>query len=552
MSKASTTGIGRAFGSVVLAVALAIAFAPNCLGAEVTLDNGVVGDGHFSVTVDDYGSFGDAFTGGPQWPDFFDPSADPIEGELGEEFATFMSTVLLFIDTSGTGVGSSRGVLSTHAGILGNFANPSMECTITSENSIANLPLSTASSFQCTDAGGISFNISLTQSVSALPAGKNGEALAQLEQTYSITNSGASTTLTIVKHIDEDMPWGGGASFWLDDLVGADFAAIGRPQVYAQDRELTTAALVLRTREDMTKNPMTIDGGFSYYAGKQGLTVPPGNPNYPGGMCPAQDFGTDTEVWDNYGAPNCWKNFVPGVGYNVPGISPQVSGDSFIGLQTEADIAAGQTYEVTFSTLYGFRPPPTVVIPPLLTAQTVEYDQDTGCGDFLWTLQNINPIIVGETPIEISEFYLDIEAGSGGQICTDMTPPPGWTVELCDGYTNGHALYKFSGGAPLALNARVSGRFKIDTNGSDPTTDPVTNITVGPLAVVIHAAQGQDDAACSFTFGPAFSGDWGLRTIAIAHLPVPSASWWARIVLGLAILTGGAVLVLRSRKRVAS
>ncbi len=532
-------------------VVLVLAIVGPLSAAEVTLDNGVIGDGHLSVTVDDFGSFADAFQGGPQWVDFFDPSADPVQGEFGEEYATFSANLYLFIDDSGTGIGTHRVALSDHAGINTTYPNPSFTCSVTSENSMNNLPTSTSSAFQCTGAGGFTLNLTLTQSVSALPQGKNGEALGQLEQTYTVTNAGADVRLTMTKHIDEDMPWGtppAGSNFAQDDLVGADFAALGRPQVYAQDGDLTTAALVLRTREDMTKNPLTVPGGFSYYVGKQNLPTPPGNPNFPGGACPAHAFGTDLQIWDGFGVPNCWKDFVPGVGYNVPGISPQTSGDSFMGLQVAAQLGAGQSYEVTFSTLYGFRPPPTLQIPPSLEFTTVSYDEMTGCADFLWSIRNVNPIVPGKDPIAISEFYIDVEAGDGAQNCSTMTPPPGWTVELCDGYTNGHALYRFSGGPALGLNEKVVGRFEIDTNGMDQATNPQTNITVPPMAIVLHAAQGQVDAQCSFVFGPAFSGEWGLRLVAIAFLPVPTMSAWAKIMLAVLVLAGGTILIRRGRR----
>ncbi|MCH7525809.1 MAG: hypothetical protein IID39_00085, partial [Planctomycetes bacterium] len=64
---------------------------------------------------------------------------------------------------------------------------------------------------------------------------------------------------------------------------------------------------------------------------------------------------------------------------------------------------------------------------------------DSGCADYWWSLANVNDFD------DIVEFYVDVEAGDGGNICggeEDMTPPPGWTVTLCSGYTNGHALFR--------------------------------------------------------------------------------------------------------------
>ncbi len=324
-------------------------------GAPVTLWNEVTGDGSLTVTVDDFGSFADGFAGGPAMPDLFNPSPDPVEGELFEEFATFATEVFLFVDPSGDGNGTHRAVLSTHAGILSTYENGNIDCVIVQENSTDNLPTSTDSEFRCTG-DGFAITFVLTQTVSAAPDGPHGEATAELEQTYAVTAEGlAPLDVTLVKHIDEDMPWGGIVNFYLDDIVGADFAELARPQVYARDRDLNTAVVTLRTREDMWTDPRTVD--FVYYPGKQNLPPPPGNPNYPTAICPVQDYGTDFQIWDNYGVPNCWRNYVPGVGYDVPGETPDVQGDSFIGLQVNARLAdGGNPYEVTFVTRYGHGP----------------------------------------------------------------------------------------------------------------------------------------------------------------------------------------------------
>ncbi len=323
------------------------------LAGPVTLDNGVVGDGHLNVTVDDWGSFGDAFGGGPQWLDLFNPSPDPNEGELGEEFPTFSTNIYLFIDPSGVGNGTHRIALSSHGGIVTTYPDPTFDCIVDQQNSTDGLPLSTNSIFSCTGSD-VALNITLTQTVRALIPGPASEQRAELEQAYVIANSGPPIDLIITKHIDECIPWGGGGAFHLDDIVGVDFLELGRPKVYALDRELTTAAFVLRTREDMRLDPLTAEGGFIYYVGKQNMPAPPGNPDYPGGNCPVQDYGTDLQIWDNYGVPNCWKNFVGSVGYDISGATPLVvSGGSFIGLQATASLLSGSQYSITFLTSYG-------------------------------------------------------------------------------------------------------------------------------------------------------------------------------------------------------
>ena len=273
----------------------------------------------------------------------------------------------LFVDPSdGSGGGTHRGIATSHPDATELYypdSDPcSIECTVTSPNSGSNGDVTTSSTFDCTGVG-IDLSFTLTQTVSSFPPGPNGEAAALLSQEYTVTNNAAQIPLTLTHHIDQDMPWGSDPNYHLDDRIGADFAELNRFQVYAQDEELTTAALIFRTPNDVSENPMVTqnpDTGFvdhNYYVGKQNLLAPPGNPRFPGGDCPEQDFGTDFQIWNNYGLPNCWKDFVPTAGYNIPGISaPGISGDAFIGLQTRISIGLNESFAITYQTLYGFRP----------------------------------------------------------------------------------------------------------------------------------------------------------------------------------------------------
>ena len=130
-----------------------------------------------------------------------------------------------------------------------------------------------------------------------------------------------------------------------------------------------------------------------------------------------------------------------------------------------------------------------------------------------------------------------------------MTPPAGWSVTLCDGFdTHGHALYMFSGGEPIPTGGKVRGRLEIDTNGLTETTNPTTDVTVPPLSVVFHVAQQQQQAECSFDFGPSRNGEWGIRTIATAHLPVPASATWAKALLALSVTLAGTVLLFNARR----
>ncbi len=552
--------IGSSPFSVAACVALLLAtgvLVTGAFAAEVILDNGVVGDGHLNIKLGDYGSYAEAFAGGALWPDMFNPSPDPINPfDDSEMFPTFASHVYLFVDASEVGNGIHRVALSAHGGIASTYDDGTLTISVIQPNSTDKLPLSTDSIFTVRGTG---FRIQgeLTQTVSAIDPGPNGEARAMLEQTYIFTNQSGAVNLIITRHIDEDMPWGPGQPFHLDDFVGVDFAELDRAEVYAQDANLTTAALVLRTLEDMCDDPLTTHHSttdacnFVYYCGKQNMAAPQGNPDFPGGQCPEHDYGTDFQIWDNFGLPNCWKNYVPGVGYDVPGLSPDLSGDSFIGYQTEASLASGASYEITYQVTYGYRPEPTTQIPPRFTVQTIQLNAATGCGEFLWTLANQNPIIPKKTPVEITEFYIDVEAGDGAQLgCVEMIAPPGWTAELCPpGFDpNGHGLYHFFGGPPIARDDSVVGQLIIDTNGLSETINSNNGMIVPPLSVVLHSAQQQEDAVCNFNFGPRRGGNWSLRATATAYLPVPSMSTWAKAALATLIIGVGALLVLRSRR----
>ncbi len=325
--------------------------------APVTLWNEVTGDGSLTITTDDFGSLSGSGGGGPKLGDLFDPSPDPFKGDLPAESPTFSTLLYLFVDPSaGLGNGTHRGAATS-----GNQAG-NLECTVISPNTTDQLPLQTHSVFDCTG-NAVDLRFELTQRVSRVLDGPNGEAVAMWSQTYAITSQGPHLLqLIVTKHIDQDMPWGPGSPFHMDDRVGMDLSELSRPQVFSRDSELATAVMLLRTREDMTEHPMTTThpktgaSNSVYYAGKQNLPAPPGNPDFPGGQCPAHDYGTDFQIWNNYGLPNCWKNYVPAVGYDVPGIAPPVPGDAFMGLQTEALMPSGSTYEITYVTVYGRMP----------------------------------------------------------------------------------------------------------------------------------------------------------------------------------------------------
>lgn len=539
---------------------------------EQTITNGVVCAGHLDVTSGSFGSFAAAFNGGPAWLDqFIHTRSCTVEAR------TFSTNLFLFTGPSGCGGGGRHVALSEHAGLAGLYYDGDFVTKIIVANHLID-DATSRSVFQVTG-GGVNLRFELTQHVddNGGLVGPNGEVSARLAQTYTITNQGNPVDFVLVRHLDPDLQGDD------DGLVGADFAELGRPQVFAQNVDLTETALILRTREDMTLVDGTV--GFFYYCGKQ-FTTPPGNPNHPCETCPEYGLGTDFQIWDNYGTPNCWKNFVPEVGYDIPGISPfGLDGDSHLGLQLDITLDTDQEYTMTFETIYGLRPLSTICNPPILQVTLLDYDLANNCATFAWGIRNNNPFVPGQPENPIETFYIDVEAGDGAQNCADMTGPDGWTVENCTGWDdNNHALFKFTSETPIEVGEKVFGRLTIDANGDSPTTNPDTGAVVEPMAVLLTAAQGggpaggackantdcdadeecndgqcvdacqQEEEVCAngnYDFGPTDeSSDWSIPIQSKAFKPVPALFAWSRVVLTIMLICGGTILVRRSRRTI--
>ena len=88
------------------------------------------------------------------------------------------------------------------------------------------------------------------------------------------------------------------------------------------------------------------NNGGAYYGGFNG--------DMPGGMDPAMGFGTDTQVWDAFGVPTNWRNYLTNVGYDTDGQSGQAPNqDAFTGLEFQVDLAASGSSSITVVTTYG-------------------------------------------------------------------------------------------------------------------------------------------------------------------------------------------------------
>jgi hypothetical protein len=185
------------------------------------------------------------------------------------------------------------------------------------------------------------------------------------------------------------------------------------------------------------------------------------------------------------------------------------------------------------------------VNPPSITCKTISRDDNTGCCEYLFRVTNNNL----NDPFD--DFHVDIEAGLGGGVCQSLVVP-GWTCTNCTGTSGGHSNWRCSGGS-LDPGDTLTGTLLINPN---KVADRVvaTGFTIPGSSVQLTAAQGpQFDQVCAFgdySFGPSTNGAWGGRTFCTCFLTAPALSQWAKAALGVFLIGGGAVLVLRSRRTV--
>lgn len=628
-------GLHRKLGLVATTMILIGFSSAAALADIVTLSNQDVaaGDGRLDIPVDDYGFWGTG-AGFPPLGDEFDPGPDPDDpaSNPDREAPSFFNISFLHVLTLGGKV-----ALSNHPDVVDNYNDftaglPQMSggpadyfLTLVQPNSVDNLPDFTTSIYDVTpnDQQDAVIRINLTQRVATAPPGPRGEIGAFIDVTHAFTNlTDEPLDLILVRHVDMDMPWseaGTGQAGAMDDRIGVDLNLCGGvacsegedgwPASYAQDGALTTAALVLSTRENMDLDSRT--SRVWYYAtkgwtdstadGRSILDQPDGLPagltedgppcyevpdcadsdvgDHPaGGLCPFFEFGSDFPYWERPGLPNCWRNQIPGLGYDRTGASPVgISGDASIGYQIDFTVPPGDTYEVTIRFTYGYRPTPPRFAAPTITAVLVNNRVDDDVtGEFLMQISNVNPG-GGEAPDDINVLYLDVEAGTlqgepaaaGGRAAEFTLLPDGWTAENCTGFDeNGHALFRLTNesGQPLSFGgSSMKVRFKIRANDATEDENKFSGVTVPRLSVVLSIAQDQPDlsqddrewsAACAaddYSYGPtSVNGLWSPASPSTAFLAVPSLSTWGKGML-LAMVAGfGVHLMLRSRRAVAA
>ncbi|MCZ6612725.1 MAG: hypothetical protein O6941_08820, partial [Planctomycetota bacterium] len=160
---------------------------------------------------------------------------------------------------------------------------------------------------------------------------------------YTITNNSTlPIVFELVSTFDGDLIWFGDFE---DDTVGT--GTNGSPGV---DRYVFEGEVGQPTQTITISSPT----GDAYAGSKLGINPDPGDPN-----CPDYAFGTDVQVWDAYGIPDCWRNHIAAVGYDTDGESggsPPNCGapcDALALLEIPVALAAGATTTVTVTHTYG-------------------------------------------------------------------------------------------------------------------------------------------------------------------------------------------------------
>jgi hypothetical protein len=335
----------------------------DCNSGTQVISNGAASDGSLQIRTDAFGSFQNILSQ-PDDGDMFDPPG----ANAGQP--TFSSGLFLFV------AGTYRELLSDACAWQNSDltqpppGDPSLyfeadesltrlvtDCCLLSDTNGDGTNDTTSSAFSVTGLD-VNLEFQLTQFVSE----PNVDGAAYLRQDYQITNNGATPlTVTLVRSYDGDLPWSGSPPH-SDDWVGA---AQRDGNWYVFEREPSSNRLAVTL-----SSPTPPD---AYFGGKTGI-----DPDGPGGSAQF-GFGTSNALWDAFGIPIGWRNFVAGVGYGTPGESgSQPAGstdpyDAFCGLQFDLTLQPGENRTLTLVHSYGSAQP---LFPPGAPACPGDLDGD--------------------------------------------------------------------------------------------------------------------------------------------------------------------------------
>jgi hypothetical protein len=346
-----------------------------CSAMHAQISNGISGDGELTVPVDNMGAWYTNFNTGAGMGEVFDPAGAP-----GGDFPTFSVGTFIFVSNT------HRELLAEHApwqatsGNGGPFgSDASLITIILSPNSYADWMygdgMNDTAMSEIRVAGiGVNLHIDIVNAVRRA----SDTNVAFMIQKYTIRNDDASSvTFKLHRAWDADMYWRtGSGTDYANDQVGAGMSGGHR---YARQGEVgmpsTTVCL------------SGIDAPDSYHGAKQGHT--------PTGGGPAMGFGTDNITWNNYGTPPSWMNYVAYLGYNMDGVSTDVTNqDAHIALEYTITLGAGESREVYLVHTYG------ATAPAICNIADVNGDGTVDDADLLIVLFNFGGVGDGDANLD--------------------------------------------------------------------------------------------------------------------------------------------------------
>jgi hypothetical protein len=307
-------------------------------------------DGYLKICADPYGAWSDdaeygAGEGDPAWGDEFKPLGS------ARRQATFTANFYIF---KGGAPGPPQ-VDGTHRILL--TTNDKLKQSIAPDDGSLVAEL-TGSGSEATDTNGDGVDDTLTSEFTVVGDGvdlaihliqkvESGgdlpEGISLMTQTLVIDNNGPAVDFELLRHMDPNLPWQGGTDFFLNDSVGTETNGSSADRHVVQ-REPGTE------REGVV---VSSPHGDLYYG-----AINTHDPDGPEGPCVAMGYGTDTQIYDAWGVPCAWQNYIAFVGYDIDGYSGNQQKDGSIGLEMPISIGAGGQETVVVETRYGPPEPP--------------------------------------------------------------------------------------------------------------------------------------------------------------------------------------------------
>ncbi|MBA2543299.1 MAG: DUF11 domain-containing protein, partial [Deltaproteobacteria bacterium] len=442
------------------------------LAGTVNITNGVVGDGHLDIDIDDFGSYG--ATGGVTSDDQFQPPNTLVSAP------TFTTGAYVFITTPSDGK-QTRVLLSditTWQDVLGPTGiegTHSLARTITSPNTLL-APNAVQSAFEIAGSGPdnkLTLGFALRQKLVTLSPG-----VTMLDQSYVITNTGTvATDLVFHAHWDADLSYAGSFD---DDIVAA-----GRDLCYVYTRESgSLSQSVALLNGSSTTVPLA-----NYYGCKDGVT--------PGLGLPTCGAGTDVQIWDNLSLPTSWRNNISTGGYDTAVESGTTPGtDTSMGLEWRFSLAPGASVTINPKRVYGTEDLPCGASADLAIAVTDSPDPVTAGQTLTYTVNVTNN---GTSDATAAKMTHTLPAG----VTVVSATGAGWTCSASGQVvTCTDNLLDLGPAPPITITTtapNVEGSITATATISSTTTDPVL---ANNSASATTTVTGNADLAIAVTDAP--------------------------------------------------